>query len=110
MSYIPDQGDIIYIDFDPSVGREIQKRRPALVMSKQILAKQTGYILVFPITSTKRGIALEVDIDTPTIKGQTLSMQLKSLDYRQRHAEFVDKADWASISEMSDILQELVSV
>lgn len=30
--YIPEKQDIIWLDFDPSVGREIQKRRPALVV------------------------------------------------------------------------------
>ena len=108
--YIPDQGDIIYIDFDPSAGREINKRRPALVMSKRTFSRQTGYALVCPITSTLRGIPLEVRIDTPKIQGQALSMQIKSLDFRQRNAEFIDKADWDSVLKMSDILQELVAV
>ena len=61
--YIPDRGDIIYIDFDPASGREIQKRRPALVMSAQLLSRQTGFVLVCPITSTRRGNNAEVDID-----------------------------------------------
>lgn len=31
--YIPDIGDVVWIDFDPQKGNEIQKRRPALVIS-----------------------------------------------------------------------------
>ena len=61
--YLPEQGDIVMIDFDPATGREIQKRRPALVMSKSIMAKHTGLVLVCPITSTVRGIELEVAVN-----------------------------------------------
>lgn len=34
MIYIPEQGDLIWLDFDPSSGKEIMKRRPAFVISK----------------------------------------------------------------------------
>ena len=61
--YLPEQGDVVMIDFDPATGREIQKRRPALVMSKSIMAKHTGLVLVCPITSTVRGTELENAID-----------------------------------------------
>ena len=33
--YVPDKGDIVLLDFDPSAGKEIIKRRPALVISRQ---------------------------------------------------------------------------
>lgn len=110
VNYIPDQGDIVMIDFDPSVGKEIQKRRSALVMSKQLLTKHTGMILVCPITSTRRGIDLEVEISTPSIEGVALSIQIKSMDYRLRNAEYVDKADWQAVQSMSEKLIELLAV
>jgi mRNA-degrading endonuclease toxin of MazEF toxin-antitoxin module len=34
-SYVPDAGDIVMMDFDPQVGREPAKRRPALVLTDQ---------------------------------------------------------------------------
>ncbi|MEY3786810.1 MAG: PemK-like, MazF-like toxin of type toxin-antitoxin system, partial [Pseudomonadota bacterium] len=33
MDYVPEQGDIIWLSFDPSSGKEIIKRRPAYVVS-----------------------------------------------------------------------------
>ena len=108
--YIPDQGDIVYIDFDPAMGREIQKRRPALVMSSQLMAKQTGFVLVCPITSTRRGNKAEVDIDGDIIHGVAISIQVKSLDYRERQIEFVEKADRSAVAEMSMVLQKLVAI
>ena len=108
--YIPARGDIIYIDLDPAVGREIQKRRPALVVSDQLLSRLTGFVLVCPITSTIRGNNAEVAIDGDIIRGVAISIQLKSLDYRERNIEFVEKADQTVVETMSMLLQELVAV
>ncbi|MTW31059.1 type II toxin-antitoxin system PemK/MazF family toxin, partial [Streptococcus pneumoniae] len=44
--YIPEKQDIIWIDFDPSVGREIQKRRPAIVVSRREYSERTGFVAV----------------------------------------------------------------
>ena len=48
--YIPQRQDIVWIDFDPSAGKEIQKRRPALVVSNKNYSKHTGFVAVCPIT------------------------------------------------------------
>lgn len=46
----PKQGSIIYIDFDPSLGAGIQKRRPAVVVSNDILSKTSPFAWVVPIS------------------------------------------------------------
>ena len=46
----PQRGSIIYIDFDPSISAEIQKRRPAVVISNDILAKTFPFAWVVPIS------------------------------------------------------------
>ena len=51
MSYIPDQGDLIWLDFDPSSGKEIMKRRPAFVISRKAFNEHTG-IVSFPVKKT----------------------------------------------------------
>ncbi len=35
-SYIPDRNDIVYLDFEPTKGKEIGKHRPALILSTKI--------------------------------------------------------------------------
>ncbi|WP_455003616.1 type II toxin-antitoxin system PemK/MazF family toxin [Cardiobacterium hominis] len=106
--YLPEQGDVVMIDFDPATGREIQKRRPALVMSKSIMAKHTGLVLVCPITSTVRGTELEVAVNGEKISGVALSVQLRSMDFRRRNVEFVEQADADVVEKMSELLQDLV--
>ena len=50
--YIPEKGDIVWIDFDPSAGKEIQKRRPGVVVSRYDFNRATFFAVICPITST----------------------------------------------------------
>ena len=45
------QGDIYLVNFDPSVGREYKKVRPALVLQNQTSIKTSPFITVMPISS-----------------------------------------------------------
>lgn len=54
-NYIPSQGDIIWIDFDSSIGREIQKRRPGLV----VFNAATKFAVICPSTSTMKRYTLK---------------------------------------------------
>ena len=47
--YLPHKGDIVAIDFNPSSGSEIRKRRPALVISNSRYSALTGLAVVCPI-------------------------------------------------------------
>ncbi len=89
--YIPDTGDVIWIDFDPQTGNEIQKRRPALVITSQIYnSTPMNLAFICPITSTKRNNPLEVEIpEGLEIEGVILADQTKSMDWRERGATFI---------------------
>ncbi len=49
--YVPDTGDIVFLDFDPQVGREQAKRRPALVLADLRYNRASGLAVVCPLTS-----------------------------------------------------------
>lgn len=99
--YIPAQGDIVYINFDPSVGHEIRKRRPGLIVSKNAFNKLTGFCLICPITSTHRSFGTYVTIMNPQkICGEVVTHQLKSVDFEQRNLDFIERCDpatWAKV-------------
>ncbi len=50
----PRRGEIYLTALDPTVGREIQKTRPALIIQNNISNRLTGITIVAPITSTVR--------------------------------------------------------
>lgn len=109
MSYIPQRGDIVTLDFDPSAGQEIMKRRPAFVISRKLFNQHTGFAIVAPITSTIRGMKLEVVLpDHLSIQGSVLIHQLKSLDYKQRKVVFVERASDDVTNEVTSLVLAII--
>jgi len=109
MSYIPEKGDIIWLNFDPSSGKEIMKQRPAFVISRKAFNKHVGLAIVAPITSTIRGIKLEVVLpDELTTAGAVLVYQLKSLDILQRKAKLIEKAPKQIVDEVTALAEIIV--
>ncbi len=106
--YIPDKGDIVTLNFDPSAGNEIMKHRPALVISRKLFNKHTGFAIVAPITSTLREMALEVELDGTTTQGVVLVHQIRSLDVESRGVEFIEKAPHAIINKATELATTII--
>jgi mRNA interferase MazF len=88
--YVPDRGDVVWIDFDPQAGHEQRGHRPALVISKKLYNKNTNLALFCPITSKEKGFSFEVPLPSDAmITGVVLSDQVKNLDWKARKAEYV---------------------
>lgn len=89
VKYVPNSGDIIWLEFDPQTGKEIQKTRPALTISPYSYNLKTGLGLFMPITSKIKGYPFEVVINEAKIEGAILCDQIRSLDWKARKAKFV---------------------
>jgi mRNA interferase MazF len=89
VDYIPKRGDIVWLEFDPQKGKEIQKTRPALTISPYSYHLKTGLGLFMPITSKVKGYPFEVMINKNEIQGAILCDQVRSLDWKARKAKFV---------------------
>jgi len=90
--YIPDSGDLIWLDFTPQAGREQAGRGPAVVLSPRAYNEKTSLAVVCPVTSQVKGYPFEVLVPPGMrIKGAILSDHLKNLDWRQRKAERAGK-------------------
>ncbi len=91
MSYIPRQGDIIKINFDPTLGHEQQGRRPALVVSNNSYNDfARGVAMVCPITNKDKGIPIHTKLDSRTKTSCViLTEQVKALDLTKRNAAFL---------------------
>ena len=106
--YIPKQGDIVWLDFDPTSGKEITKRRPAFVLSQQAFQQHIQMMIVAPITSTLRGGALEVPLSDEETQGAILVYQLRSVDFQTRNPVFIEQASQETLRKMLEIAQILV--
>lgn len=86
--YVPERGDIVWLQFNPQAGHEQAGRRPALVISPKIYNRKVGLALFCPITSQVKGYPFEVVLPLGLpVSGSVLSDQIKSLDWRIRQAE-----------------------
>jgi len=107
--YIPDKGDIVWFDFDPSAGREIMKRRPAFVISRAAFNAHTGLAIVAPITSTARGMKLEVPLpEGLSLSGAVLVHQLKSLDFENRQVQLIERAPRAMVEKVTELATVII--
>lgn len=89
-AYVPGQGDISAITFDPQAGHEQKGRRPALVVSKGLFNSSTGLAIVCPITNTDRGFPFHVPIpEISSLSGFVMVEQVKSVDFRARRVRRV---------------------
>jgi mRNA interferase MazF len=87
IEYVPEAGDLIWIDFTPQAGNE-GGRRPALVLSPALYNAKTGLAVMCPITSHAKGYPFEVAVPAGLkIRGAVLSDHMKNLDWRARRAE-----------------------
>jgi mRNA interferase MazF len=90
VDYIPARGDPIWLNFDPPSGHEQMGKRPALVVSHTEFNQQRGFILVCPVSNTKRKNPFYVNIPGgEAVTGVLMADQLRSLDYKSRGAELI---------------------
>jgi mRNA interferase MazF len=83
--YIPDVGDLIWTDFDPTKGREQAGRRPGLVVSAALFSENTGLAVVCPITSRVRPFPTSVVLPSGLpIAGEILTSHIRSIDTTAR--------------------------
>ena len=88
--FVPDRGDVVWIDLNPQVGYEQAGRRPALTVSPAGYNGKVGLAVFCPITSQIKGYPFEVVIPkTSKIQGVVLSDQVKNLDWHARNTQLI---------------------
>lgn len=109
MSYVPQRGEVIWINLNPQAGHEQSGRRPAIVLSPQSYNGKVGLCLLCPITNKAKGYPFEVPIPADlAVTGVILSDQAKSLDWRVRNAEFVISLPETVVNEVLKKLKTLL--
>jgi len=96
MAYVPERGDIIHVDLNPSVGQEQRGERFVFVLSP-FTFNQLGLALVVPITfggnlSRNTGFAVSLITSGLRTQGVIQCEQLRTIDYRKRRATLIEQA------------------
>ena len=91
--YIPKQGDLVYLDFNPTKGHEQKGFRPAIVISNNIFNINTKMVMVCPISSNIKEFPTHYYLeDSIHIKGSVFCEHIRSIDYEIRNLKYVEKA------------------
>jgi mRNA interferase MazF len=107
-NYIPERGDLVWLEFDPQTGHEQRGRRPALIISHTEYNEKVGLALCCPITSKTKGYPFEVQVSGTRINGSVLSDQIKSLDWKARKAEYIEKMDEMEFDQVIERVKLLI--
>jgi mRNA interferase MazF len=98
--YIPDRNDIVFLDFEPTKGKEIGKYRPALVLSSKAYNQKSGLLICCPISTSIRGATTEVPIgnlESPSVVAANL---INTLDWSERKVKKVAEAEQGVMEEV----------
>lgn len=106
--YIPERGDIIWIEFDPQAGKEQAGHRPAIVISEKRYNQTIGLAILCPITSKEKGYPFEVKINLKEVSGVILGDHVKNLDWKERKASFITKAPDSIVDEVIHIINTII--
>jgi mRNA interferase MazF len=83
--YVPDAGDVVWLNFTPQAGHEQAGHRPALVLSPAAYNVKTSLMICCPMTTQIKNYPFEVLI-AGTPPSAVLADQVKSVDWRIRKA------------------------
>jgi mRNA interferase MazF len=99
--YLPDTGDLIWTDFDPTKGREQAGRRPALVVSPAAFTENTGLAVVCPITSRVRPLPTSIVLPGGLpITGEILTSHIRSIDTQARPVRYAGGVVSAEVAQL----------
>jgi mRNA interferase MazF len=108
VKYIPEQGDIVVLSFDPQSGHEQKGRRPAIIISNKTFNQHLGLAFACPITNTKRDFPFHIKVQSDNITGYVMSEQMKSIDYNARNIKFIEKANQNTINQILGIIDSII--
>jgi mRNA interferase MazF len=108
MAYIPNRGDIVWLNFSPHKGHEQKGKRPAIVISPKAYNQKTSLALCCPITSNVKDYPFEVDLKGKKVSGVILADHLKNLDWKARKIKFIEKAKTPVVNECIEKISVLI--
>lgn len=105
--FVPEAGDIVWLEFSPQAGHEQAGHRPAVVLSPATYNGKTGMMICCPLTTQIKGYPFEVIVDSNRASA-ILSDQVKSVDWRARRATRKGRVSVKTLSEVRSMIWALI--
>jgi mRNA interferase MazF len=108
VNYIPDRGDIVWLNFSPQQDHEQAGMRPAIILSPKSYNQSSKLMLACPITSKVKRYPFEVRVKANKIDGVVLADQIKNLDWTMRNMSFVERAPNEVLEQAQELVETLL--
>ena len=99
------QYDIVIINLDPTMGKELKKTRPCVVISPDEINRNLAVIVIAPLTTTSRDYPTRVLINQEKIKGWIVLDQIRAID-KQRILRKTGNRSKIEILNTKSVLKE----
>ncbi|MDR2590150.1 MAG: type II toxin-antitoxin system PemK/MazF family toxin [Oscillospiraceae bacterium] len=105
------QGDIIWVDFDPTKGREQAGHRPALVVSQTKFNEVRNLIIICPITSNMKPFRLHVLLDERTqTQGNVICEQVRTIDLLARKCKIIEQIPKDKLEDVLEAVSTIIAL
>jgi mRNA interferase MazF len=101
------QYDIILVNLDPSVGSEMKKTRPCVVLSPNEMNKHIQNVIIAPITNTSKFYPTRLELKNKEVTGWIVLDQIRTID-KMRIIKTLSKLSSKEVVETKQILKELL--
>ena len=99
------QYQIVLVNFDPTIGSEMKKTRPCVIISPNEMNKYLQTIVVGPMTSSSKTYPTRVEINHDKKKGWIVLDQIRTVD-RQRIIKVLGNLTEKEIGKVKEVLKE----
>ncbi len=99
------QYQIVLVNLDPTVGSEIKKTRPCVIISPNEINKNLQTVTIAPMTSQSKSYPTRVEVKHDNKKCWVVIDQIRTVD-KQRVVKIVDKLSKTEIKKVKDIIRE----
>lgn len=100
------RGDIYLINLDPTIGSEIQKTRPCVIVSPPEIHNHLRTALIAPMTTGSRPAPFRIPVDFQGKSGLILPEQIRVVD-KARLVKKLGSLDAQTLSKLLSVLQEM---
>ncbi len=108
MAMVANRFDVYLTNLDPTVGSEIQKTRPCLIVSPNEMNKHIRTVIVAPMTTAGKDYPTRVSCTFKKKKGQIVLDQIRTID-KKRLVKKLGAIDPETQLKVITILQRLFS-
>ena len=106
-AYVPDAGEIVWVNFTPQAGHEQSGHRPAVVLSPAAYNGKTGLMVCCPLTTQVKNYPFEVFLSGKP-PNAVLADQVKSLDWRSRNTKPKGQVSPEQLAEVRAKIRALI--